>query len=333
MSVDLSTTWLGLKLDSPLIAGASPLSDDLDAVKRAVDAGASAVVTQSLFEEQFTQDQLAMHSHTESVRDSFGEALSFFPDYDDRGLGPAAYLDHLASLKRAVSVPVIGSLNGITPGGWVRYAREMQTAGADALELNVYYVATDPTEPPGSVEQRYLDILAGVCDAVTIPVAMKLGPFFSSPGHFAKRLVDAGAKGLVMFNRFYQPDIDIEELEVSSSLHLSDPGELLLRIRWVAALYGRVDADLCVTGGVHDAEGAIKGLMAGANAVQMASALLRNGPEHIGTVRNALESWLVDHEYESVQQMVGSMSLKRSPDPTAFSRANYRRILGTWHKY
>lgn len=331
--VDLSTTWMGLELASPFIAGASPLSDDVETVKRLADAGASAVVTQSLFEEQLTADQMALYQHTEGHADAHREALTYFPDYEDAGLGPEAYLKHIEALKGAVDIPVIGSLNGTTPGGWVRYAKQMVEAGADGLELNVYYVATDASESPDAVEQRYVDLVAGVRDVVSVPLAVKLSPFFSSLGHLAHRLRAAGADGLVMFNRFYQPDIDIEMLEVTPSLHLSTPDELLLRLRWLAALYGRCDLDLCCTGGVHGAEGAIKALMAGANAVQMTSALLKHGVDYIGAVRDAVHGWLVEREYDSVSQMIGSMSLDRCPDPAAMERANYRRVLGVWHKF
>ena len=333
MAVDLSTTWMGLELDGPIVAGASPLTDNLESVQRLVDAGASAIVTQSLFEEQLTDDQMAFFTHTEGVAETHGEALDYFPAYDDVALGPDAYLKHIETLKKAVDVPVIASLNGITPGGWVRYAKYLVEAGADALELNVYYVASEPTESPEEVESRYLEILRGVRAAVDVPLAMKIGPYFSSTGHFASRLAEAGANGLVVFNRFFQPDLDIEELEVKPALHLSHPSELLLRLRAVAAMYGRVDLDFAITGGVHDVEDVIKGLMVGSNTVQMVSALLKKGPEHLKAVREGLVTWLEAHEYESVEQMIGSMSLARVPDPAAFSRANYRKILGTFHKY
>ena len=331
--VELSTTWLGLKLENPLIAGASPLSDSVETVEKLVAAGASAVVLQSLFEEQFTADQLAMHAHTEGVSDAHGEAQSYFPTYEAAGANSDGYLRHIERLKAAVKVPIIGSLNGVTRGGWLRYAKRIEAAGADALELNVYYVATDSTESPVEVELRYLDVLKDVKAVVDIPVAMKLSPYFSSLGHFADRLAKAGADGLVLFNRFYQPDINIDELEASAALQLSEPSELLLRLRWLAALFGRVDTQLAVTGGVHDAEGALKSLMAGANAVQMVSALLHHGPDYLGVVKQGLIDWMVAHEYESVQQMIGSMSLQRTPNPAAYSRVNYRRVLSTWHKY
>ncbi len=335
--VDLTTSWLGLELDCPLVAGAGPLADDLDSARRLEQVGAAAIVMQSLFEEQLQSDQLAMFHHTESVADSHPEASSYFVETQgdalDTGLGPDAYLRHLERLKRTVSIPVIASLNGISPGGWVRYGRRMADAGADALELNVYYVASDPDEAPADVEQRYVDLVTELDAAIGIPIAVKLSPYFSSLGHLARRLREAGADGLVLFNRFYQPDIDPELLEVVPSLHLSTPDELRLRLRWLATLYGRVDLDLACTGGVHDSVGAVKALMAGASAVQMTSALLRNGAAHLGTVRRGLEVWLEEHDYTSVRQMIGSMSLARCPDPAAMERANYRRVLGVWHRF
>ncbi len=329
--MDLSTTYLGLELPSPLVAGASPMSDDLDAARRAEDAGASMLVMHSLFEEQIEREQLAMHHHTEGVADAHPEALSYFPDpVGQFALGPDEYLEQLTKLKQALSIPIVGSLNGITTGGWVRYATLMQGAGADALELNVYYLATDPDEPPDVVEQRYADILAAVKQSVTIPVALKLSPFFSSLVYTARRLDEAGADALVLFNRFYQPDIDIDALDVVPALHLSTSEALRLRLRWLAALFGQVGCGLAATGGVHDGRDAIKALMAGANTVQMTSALLRHGPEHIRTVQTELTQWLEENEYESLRQMIGSMSLMRCPDPANFSRTNYMKVLQSW---
>lgn len=328
--MDLSTTYLGFHLPHPLMPGASPMVDHLDTVKRLEEAGAAAIVMHSLFEEQIVQEQLATIHYLELHDDSHSEALSYFPRPSEFTLGPEQYLDQIARIKAAVSVPVIASLNGTTAGGWVEYARRIQEAGADALELNVYYLATNLKEPAEAVERRTLDILRAIKRDVTLPIAVKLSPFFSSLGHFAAELDAAGVDGLVLFNRFYQPDIDIELLDVVPRLELSSSSELLLRLRWLAMLSGRVNASLAVTGGVHTAVDAIKALMAGADAVQMVSALLRRGPEHLRAVREEMERWLQEHEYDSLQQMRGSMNLARSPDPAALERSNYIRILQGW---
>jgi len=328
--MDLSTTYLGLRLPHPLMPGASPLVDDLDTVRRLEEAGAAAIVMHSLFEEQIIQDQLATFSHTEPHAESFAEALTYLPRPGEYALGPGQYLAHIERIRAAVAVPVIASLNGTTMGGWVEYARRIQDAGANALELNIYYLATDPQEPGAAVEQRTLDILAAVKHAVTIPVAVKLSPFFSSLGHFAAALDAAGADGLVLFNRFYQPDIDVENLEVIPRVDLSTSSELLLRLRWLAVLSCQVRADLAVTGGVHTATDAVKAIMAGASAVQMVSGLLHRGPGHLKVVLNDLRQWMEEHEYESIAQMRGSMNLARSPNPGAFERANYIRVLQGW---
>lgn len=329
--MDLSTTWLGLRLESPLVLGASPLADDVDAVRRAVDAGASAVVMHSLFEEQLTLDAFAHQHHTEKHAESFHEAQSWLPESTEFTLGPEDYLAQLRRIKAAVSVPVLGSLNGTTPRGWLRYAELIEEAGADALELNVYQLATDPEETAEDVEQRIIQMVTKVKENVRIPLSVKLSPFHTSFAHFAKRLVDAGASGLVLFNRFYQPDFDVEELEVRHALQLSSPSELLLRLRWLAILHGRVPASLAVTGGVHSSLDAVKSVMAGASAVQMVSAVLKHGPEHFRSVREGLVRFLEEHEYTSLGQMLGSMSLLRCPDPRAYERANYVHLLQTWH--
>lgn len=329
---DLSSTWLGLSLECPLIAGASPATDTLDDVKALADAGAGAVVMQSLFEEEIRAEELAMASHLDEGTETFGEALSYFPEpTGDFAHGPERYLRRLESFKEALSIPVVGSLNGVSPGGWVDYATRMESAGADALELNVYYLATDPNESPDAVEHRYLDSLAEVRGRVQIPLALKLSPFFSSLPNFARRAAEGGAAGLVLFNRFFQPDIDIEALEASPALTLSRPDELLLRLRWLAMIHGRVDIQLAASGGVHNVESVMKALMAGADVVQLASVLLRQGPEYIGVLRRGLERWLDDHEYTSARQAVGSMSLAKAPDPQAYVRANYAKILRSWY--
>jgi len=328
--MDLSTTYLGLRLPHPLMPGASPMVDNLDTVKRLEAAGAAAIVMHSLFEEQIVQDQLASFHFTERHAESFAEALSYFPRPGEYALGPEQYLAQVARIKAAVSVPVIASLNGTTSGGWVGYARRIQEAGADALELNVYYLATDPQEPGETVERRTLDILRAVKQAVIIPVAVKLSPFFSSLSHFAAELDAAGADGLILFNRFYQPDIDAENLEVIPRLEFSTSAELLVRLRWLSVLSCQVRASLAITGGVHTAKDAIKAIMAGASAVQMVSELLRSGPGFLKTVLADLTHWMEEYEYESIEQMRGSMNLARSPDPAAFERANYIRVLQGW---
>ncbi len=328
--MDLSTSYLGLRLPHPFMPGASPLVDDLDMVKRLEDAGAAAIVMHSLFEEQITLDQLGTIHSMEVHEDSFAEALSYFPRPDEYRLGPDQYLEQLRRIKAAVAVPVIGSLNGVTPAGWLDYARSIQEAGADALELNVYHVATSPLESGREVEERLLEIVDAVRKQVTIPVAVKLSPYYSAMANLAHALDARGVDGLVLFNRFYQPDIDIESLEARPVLHLSDNSELLLRLRWVAVLSGRVRASLAITGGVHSAVDAIKAVMAGAHAVQMVSALLQDGPERLAKIRSEVDCWLEEHEYESLAQMQGSMSLERSPNPAAFERANYMRVLQGW---
>ncbi len=328
--MNLSTTYLGLKLAHPLMAGASPMVDDMGMVKRLEDAGASAIVMHSLFEEQITREEQGTIMDMELTSNVSAEAISFFPAPDEFRLGPEQYLEQLQRIKKAVAVPVIASLNGTTPAGWLHYGKLMQEAGADALELNVYYIPTDAKETTTEVEKRTLDIVKAVKAEVKIPVAVKLSPYFSALAHFAVELEAAGADGLVLFNRFFQPDINVEELLAEPSLQLSGPGDLLLRLRWLAVLHGRVKGSLAVTGGVHDGIGALKAVMAGADAVQMVSALLIHGPERLAQTRATLAEWLEEHEYESLAQARGSMSLLNSPNPQAFTRANYMRILNGW---
>ena len=328
--MELATSYLGLPLKNPVMPGASPLVDQLDNVRRLEDAGAAAIVMHSLFEEQITKDQLAEFAHTENPAESFSEATSYFPRMEDYAFGPDRYLEQISRIKASVEIPVIGSLNGISLGGWTDHARLIEQAGADALELNVYYVATDPDETGLAVEKRTLDILEAVKESVTIPIAVKLSPFFSSPGHFAKQIDSLGAAGVILYNRFYQPDINIEELEATHRLDLSNSTELRLRLRWAAILHGHLKADIAVSGGVHTSEDIIKAIMCGANVVQVVSSLLKYGPSHIGSLIAGLRNWLEDHEYESVDQMRGSMSLKNCPDPSVFERANYLRVLQLW---
>jgi dihydroorotate dehydrogenase (fumarate) len=330
--MDLSTSYLGLKLPHPFMPGASPLVDDLDDVKRMEDAGAAAIVMHSLFEEQIVREQLSTFLHTETHGESFAEALSFFPSPDRFALGPEEYLEHVARIKAAVRVPVIASLNGTSLGGWLSYAKAMEQAGADALELNVYSLNSDFDDSGAAIEDRTIEMVKSVKQAVRVPVAIKLSPFYSSLGHFAKRLDDAGVDGLVLFNRFYQPDIDPEALTALRALHLSSSSELPLRLRWLAILSGRVKASLSVTGGVHTALDAIKSVMAGAHSVQLVSALLQRGPAYLRTIREKVEGWMREHEYESLAQMQGSMNLLACPDPSVYERANYMLMLQSWRE-
>ncbi len=329
--MDLTTTYLGLTLPHPLMPGASPLAHDLDAVRRLEDAGAAAIVMHSLFEEQITRDQLGMMHHMLLHDDSNAEALSYFPPADDFAFGPDKYLEQVRAIKKAVKVPVIGSLNGTTSEGWLSYAKQIQQSGADAIELNFYHVATNALETGADVEARLLETVRTIKTHITIPIAVKLSPFYSSMSHLALELEAAGASGVVMFNRFYQPDIDPEMLESVPRLQLSTPDELLLRLRWLAILSGRTRLSLAATGGVHSGIDALKAVMAGAHAVQMTSALLHHGPGRLATTLRELGQWLIDHDYSSLRQAQGSMSLEKNPNPEAFERGNYMRVLQTWH--
>ena len=328
--MDLRTQYLGLELPHPFMPGASPMVDDLDVVKRLEDAGAAAIVMHSLFEEQIVREQSRTVQDMESNVNAFAEATSFFPQASEFRLGPHEYLEQIRRIKEAVSLPVIASLNGVTASGWLEYARLIEQAGANALELNAYYIATNPEESAADVEQRTLDIVAAVRRHVKLPIAVKLSPFHSSLANFATKLEAAGAQAVVLFNRFYQPDIDIEALEVVPQLKLSDPSELLLRLRWLAILSGRSKLELACSGGVHSGQDALRSLAAGAHTVQMVSALLRHGPAHLAMVREGVELWLEQHEYESLAQLRGSMNLARCPDPAMFERGNYMRILQSW---
>jgi dihydroorotate dehydrogenase (fumarate) len=329
--VDLSTQYLGLSLPHPVVVGASPIVDDLDLVKRAEDAGAAAIIMHSLFEEQLTVEQLAHDAHVDSHADTHAEASSFLPAPLDYALGPDEYLEQLRRIKQHVNVPIMASLNGVTNEGWLEYAKLIEQAGADALELNVYYLPMDPELSGAEVERLVIEMVRHVRSETTLPLSVKLSPSYSSPVHFARQLVAAGAAGVVVFNRYYEPDIDVERLELSPRLQLSTSSELLLRLRWVSALFGKVNASLAVTGGVHTHIDALKAVMAGADLVQMVSALLKNGPEHIGQVVECMGLWLEEHEYDSLAQAKGSMSLDRCPDPTHYHRGNYLRILQSFH--
>ncbi len=327
--MDLTTNYLGFELPHPFMPGASPMATDLDHVKKLEDAGAAAIVMNSLFEEQIIGEGLGATHHMDAHNHISGEASSFFPEASAYRIGPEDYLNQIRKIKEAVKVPVISSLNGSTVSGWLDYAKLMKEAGADAIELNLYMLATDLNQDGQSLEKQALEVVKKV-KGVGLPVAVKLSPFYSSLAHFAKQLDEAGADALVLFNRFYQPDFDLEELEVNHTLHLSTSSELLLRLRWLAILSGRVKANLAVTGGVHTAQDAIKAVMAGAHAVQCVSALLARGPEHLTRLKDGVSKWLEENEYESLKQMQGSMGLEKCSDPRAYERANYIQMLNSW---
>ncbi|HHJ52505.1 MAG TPA: dihydroorotate dehydrogenase-like protein [Caldithrix abyssi] len=326
--MDLKTKYLGLELKNPLVPSASPLSTEVDKVKELEDNGAAAVVMYSLFEEQITHESHELDVFLSQGGESFAEAMSYFPEPEKfHNVDAEEYLEQIQKLKKAVDIPIIGSLNGISAGGWMEYAKKIEQAGADALELNIYYIPTDPSLSAEKIEDMYLEDLKTVKNQVDIPVAMKLSPFFTSFANMAQKLDKAGADGLVIFNRFYQADIDLEQLEVVPDLQLSHSYELRLPLRWLAILYGHVKADLAATTGIHTAEDVLKVVMAGADVAMMASALLQNGPAHLKKVLNDLTQWMEDHEYESIEQMKGSMSMKAVAEPAAYLRANYMKTL------
>ena len=325
--IDLSTTYLGLKLRTPLVSSASPIAQEISNVRRLEDAGAAAIVLSSLFEEQLRLETLELDERLSAGTESFAEAVTFFPEPSEFQLGPEEYLKHIAKAKAAVDVPIIASLNGSTVGGWTDYARQIEQAGADALECNIYFIPTDFDLTGSAVEQTYIDILGAVKNSVRIPVAVKLSPFFSNMANMAKRLDGNGADGLVLFNRFYQPDIDLEDLEVKPNVLLSTPQALRLPLTWIGILYARVKASLAATSGIHGHEDAIKMLMVGADVTMLCAALLRHGIYHLKEVESGLRQWMEEHEYESVQQMKGSMSQLRCADPSAFERAQYMRAI------
>ncbi len=328
--MDLATTYMGIKLPHPIMPGAGPMVEDVDTVKKLEDAGAAAIVMNSLFEEQINLEEQAAHKSLDVPAESFAEALSYFPQVEEYRLGSEEYLDQIRKIKEAVDIPVIGSLNGVTTGGWLHHAKDIVSAGADALELNVYFLATRTDEDATTIEQRTIEMLGKVKSEIKVPVAVKLSPFYTSLPNFASKLADAGVDGLVIFNRFYQPDLDVEQLEVDRSLELSTSSELRLRLRWLAILSGRINTSLAVSGGVHEPLDAIKSVLCGAHAIQVVSAILKKGPGVITSLRDGLAKWLEDHEYESLEQAQGSMNLMRSPDPSAYERANYAHILQSW---
>lgn len=325
--VDLTTTYLGLTLKNPLVPCSSPLMQKVDTVKQLEDAGAAAVVLHSLFEEQIMKESTLLDHYLNYGTEGYWEALSFFPDQKSYRIGADAYVEHIRKVKAAVRIPVIASLNGVSTGGWLKYAQRIQDAGADALELNMYYLAAEPNQTSHDLEHMYLELVRVLRASVYIPIAVKLGPEFTALGNFVKQLDDLGVNGIVLFNRFYQPDFNIETLEVESTLDLSQSYELRSRLRWVGILYGNIKADLAITGGVHTASDVLKCMMAGARVAMVASALLQHGPQHLRTVLNEMVEWMEQHEYTSVRQMQGSMSQKSVAYPAAFERANYIKVL------
>lgn len=329
-TLDLTTHYLGMRLKNPLVASASPISKKVDLVRRVEEAGAAAIVMYSLFEEQITHESYELDHYLNRGTHSYAESLSYFPDLEHYNIGPESYLEHLHRIKEAVEIPVIGSLNGISSGGWIEYARRIEEAGADALELNIYYLPTDVDLSSAELEDAYVNLVKDVRAAVKIPIALKLSPFFTTLPAIARRFVEAGANGLVLFNRFYQPDFDLEVLEVVPNLELSTSQELRLPLRWIAILYGRIQADLALTSGVHSAQDVLKAMMAGANVAMMTSELLARGIGRITTILEDLQRWMVEHEYESIQQMQGSMSQRAVAEPAAFERANYMKALNSF---
>jgi dihydroorotate dehydrogenase (fumarate) len=328
--IDLSSTYLGMKLKNPVVVSSSPLQRDLDNIRRMEDAGAAAIVMHSLFEEQIEVESRELNRSLERGTEAYAESLSYLPDMERYNLGPEGYLEHLARAKKSVTIPVIASLNGVSKGGWTRYARMMEEAGADAIELNTYYLETDPKVTGEEVEKMYGDLVTEVKTSVRVPLAVKLSPTFSSMANMAVRLDQGGVKALVLFNRFYQPDFDLETLEVTQSLELSHSYELLLRLNWVAILFGHLKADMAVTGGVHTGADVLKCMMAGARVAMMTSALLENGIEHISKVLGEVKAWMEEHEYESTQQMQGSMARRSVANPSTFERVNYMHVLSSY---
>jgi dihydroorotate dehydrogenase (fumarate) len=329
--VDLTTTYLGLKLKNPIVASAAqPISEKLETAKRLEEAGISALVMYSLFEEQIIHESLELDHYLSTGTDFSREVTSYYPQTGNFTLTPETYIEAVHKTKKALSIPVIGSLNGVSTGGWIKYARKIEEAGADALELNLYYLATDPTLTASELEESYVTLVGDVCKSIKIPVGVKLSPFLTAIPNVAQRLAKAGAKGLVLFNRFYQPDIDLETLEVVPNLVLSNSNDMRLPLRWIAILYGRIQADLALTSGVHTAEDVLKAMMAGANVAMMTSELLQNGFGRVSAILADIEKWMVDREYSSIQQMRGSLSQKSVKEPAAFERANYMKILNSY---
>jgi dihydroorotate dehydrogenase (fumarate) len=329
--VNLSTTYLGLNLKNPIVASASPLSKKIERARKLEEAGIAAIVMYSLFEEQIIQESLELDHYLSRGTESYPEALSYLPDGGMYAVSPEKYLNQVAGLKKALSIPVIGSLNGVSKGGWTKYAQKIQDAGADALELNLYNIPTDLEMKSNDIEDMQVELVAEVKSAITIPLAVKISPFVTSIPNFVKRLAEVGADGLVLFNRFYQPDFDLDELEIVHSLDLSTPAEMRLPLRWISILSGKINADFALTSGVHSHTDVLKAMMAGAKVAMMASNLLHNGEQAVGLILNELEAWMKEHEYESIRQMQGSMSQKSVKEPAAFERANYMKVLGSFN--
>jgi dihydroorotate dehydrogenase (fumarate) len=328
--VDLATKYLGLSLKNPLVASASPLSRSVDTVRRLEDAGVAAVVMYSLFEEEITHECLELDHYLEFGTHSYAESITYFPNFDTYSVGPERYLEQLTALKRAVSIPIIGSLNGVSTGGWIEYAQRIEDAGADALELNIYYLPAHPSLSAIELENSYVTLVRDIRDEISIPIAVKLSPYFTSLPHIARRILDAGATGLVLFNRFYQPDFDLDALDVTPNLQLSTSAELRLRLRWIAMLYGRLNADFALTGGVHSGLDVVKALMAGASVAMTASALLAGGVERAPEILAETSVWMEEHGYDAVTQLQGCMSQRAVAEPAAFERANYMKVLGSF---
>ncbi len=327
---NLTTKYLGLTLKNPIVASAGPLCKDIGHILHMEDAGISAVVLHSLFEEQIAIESESLDTYLDAGAERFAESLSYFPDLGNYNVGPDGYVEHLRKAKQAVDVPVIGSLNGVSTGGWIRYAKMIEDAGADALELNLYYMPTDPSKDAAAVEQMYTDLVSHVSASIKIPVAVKIGPYFSSIPNVAKKLDEAGAGALVIFNRFYQPDIDLEALDVTPNLVLSNSYELLLRLHWAGLIRDHVKCDIAITGGVHTAEDVIKSMMVGGNVAMITSAMLRQGIDYVTKLEEDMTKWMEEHEYESIQQMQGSMSAKNVKNPSAYERANYMKVLSSY---
>ncbi|MDE3150341.1 MAG: dihydroorotate dehydrogenase-like protein [Acidobacteriota bacterium] len=328
--IDLSMQYLGMKLNGPIVISSTPLSESLDNIRRMEDAGASAIVLTSLFEEQLELESHALDEDLSRGTESFAESLNYLPDLSDYRMTHEVYLEYLRRARAAVKIPVLGSLNGVTTGGWVRFAKEMEQAGANAIELNTYALATDRSQTSAELELQLLELVSKVCEAVKVPVAVKLSQSFTSIPHLCARLEDAGARGVVLFNRFYQPEFDIEGLEVRPTLHFSTPSELLPRLHWAAILYGHVNSDIAITGGVHSAEDVLKAIMAGANVAMMASALHIHGIEHIGRVLADLRFWLEKREYTSLKETRGCLSRRSVPDTSPYDRGNYIKTLSSY---
>lgn len=329
---DLTTKYLGLELKNPIVASSSPLSKKVDSARRLEEAGVSAIVMYSLFEEQIIHESLELDYYLTRGTNTYAEALSYLPDIGNYSIGPEAYVENLYQIKQAVNIPVIGSLNGVSTGGWIEYAKKIEDAGADALELNIYYLPTDPDLTSSQIEQADVTLVRDICARVTIPVSVKLSPYYTALPNLIQRMVESGAKGFVLFNRFYQPDFDLETLEVVPHLILSESYEMRLPLRWIALLYGKVQADFALTSGVHTSEDIIKAVMAGASVTMMTSELLRNGPRRVKTLQEELRFWMEDNEYESILQMRGSMSQRAVAEPAAFERANYIKVLSSYNE-